>query len=264
MRGLLTTAGVLVMLGACSQPVPDSGQGVGFGDYETYQSAPVATPAPGGQGAAITAEELAAVGIGPQPSRAAAGTGAGTGSGTDAPLSATAGAARPIAGPGTLPLGFPPQRDTLAEAGRAGAVEATPGNAAPVLVNNPGLSDEQDFGAVSDRRSIEGDARRRAEAAAAYQVVGGGVPERSGETGPNIVAYALQTTNARGQRVYQRFAPSQSRFQRNCAAYRTPDEAQRDFLTRGGPDTDRLGLDPDGDGFACGWDPAPFRAARGS
>ena len=51
--------------------------------------------------------------------------------------------------------------------------------------------------------------------------------------------------------------------QRNCADYRTPDEAQRDFLTRGGPERDSRGLDPDGDGFACGWDPAPFRAAVG-
>ena len=25
---------------------------------------------------------------------------------------------------------------------------------------------------------------------------------------------------------------------------------------------DRMGLDPDGDGFACAWDPAPFRLAR--
>ena len=25
-----------------------------------------------------------------------------------------------------------------------------------------------------------------------------------------------------------------------------------------------MGLDPDGDGFACAWDPAPFRAVRGS
>jgi hypothetical protein len=34
-------------------------------------------------------------------------------------------------------------------------------------------------------------------------------------------------------------------------------------LARGGPDKDPRGLDPDGDGFACGWDPAPFLLAEG-
>ena len=37
--------------------------------------------------------------------------------------------------------------------------------------------------------------------------------------------------------------------------------AQIDFLAKGGPERDRLGVDPDGDGYACAWNPAPFRAA---
>jgi hypothetical protein len=32
-------------------------------------------------------------------------------------------------------------------------------------------------------------------------------------------------------------------------------------LANGGPERDKEGLDPDGDGFACGWDPRPFRSA---
>ena len=43
--------------------------------------------------------------------------------------------------------------------------------------------------------------------------------------------------------------------------YASPDKAQQDFLAKGGPDRDRLGVDPDGDGFACSWDPRPFRTA---
>ena len=39
------------------------------------------------------------------------------------------------------------------------------------------------------------------------------------------------------------------------------DLAQIEFLERGGPARDRLGLDPDGDGYACAWDPTPFRKA---
>ena len=38
--------------------------------------------------------------------------------------------------------------------------------------------------------------------------------------------------------------------------------AQAEFLRRGGPDRDPKALDPDGDGFACSWDPRPFQAAR--
>jgi hypothetical protein len=39
------------------------------------------------------------------------------------------------------------------------------------------------------------------------------------------------------------------------------DLAQEAFLSEGGPERDRLGVDPDGDGFACRWDPTPFRRA---
>lgn len=127
--------------------------------------------------------------------------------------------------------------------------------------NNVAISDEQDFSAVSSRESIESDAARRAaQAAARQQVAPTALPTRPANTGPNIVAYALNAPNVKGQEWYSRFIfATQSRFQRNCAKYGSPDAAQRDFLARGGPDRDRLGIDPDGDGFACGWDPAPFK-----
>lgn len=133
--------------------------------------------------------------------------------------------------------------------------------ATQVTANNPDLSDEQDFAAVSNRESIESDAQRRAAAAAARQQVEvTAVPKRSSGTGPNIVAYALKAPNAKGEELYSRSIFSgQSRFERNCAGFNSPDAAQREFLARGGPKRDRLGIDPDGDGFACGWDPAPFK-----
>ena len=46
-----------------------------------------------------------------------------------------------------------------------------------------------------------------------------------------------------------------------CGKFASPDLAQMDFLQSGGPERDRKGLDPDGDGFACAWDPTPFRLA---
>lgn len=156
-------------------------------------------------------------------------------------------------------------RDTSGDPLRVQGVEASPANAAPIIPNNPGLSDEQSFEAVSNRESIESDAERRARQAAARQIVmPSALPERPSDTGPNIVQYALNAPNKMGQEWYSRsiFA-GKGKFERNCAAYNSPDAAQRDFLARGGPEKDPRGLDPDGDGFACGWDPAPFLLAAG-
>ncbi|WP_090110800.1 hypothetical protein [Limimaricola pyoseonensis] len=142
---------------------------------------------------------------------------------------------------------------------RRAGVQASPSNA------SPSISDEQSFEAVSNRETIQSDAERRAQQAAAYQVIQPtALPQRS-ENGPNLVEYALNAPNQRGQEWYSRFILGTwgNRFERNCAGYNSPDEAQRDFLSRGGPERDPRGIDPDGDGFACGWDPAPFRAAVG-
>jgi len=159
-------------------------------------------------------------------------------------------------GQGPVNLGLDPLRTQ--------GVDASPANAAPPLINgNVGISDEQSFDAVTGRETIESDAERRAaQAAAREQVAPTAIPERPSNTGPNIVEYALNAPNVKGQEWYSRSILSgENRFQRNCAAYATPDDAQRDFMARGGPERDRLGIDPDGDGFACGWDPAPFKAS---
>ncbi len=148
---------------------------------------------------------------------------------------------------------------------RRGGVQASPTNAAPGG-NGAAISDEQNFDAVAGRETIQSDAERRAQQAAAYQVIQPtALPQRAGDTGPNIVEYALNAPNKRGQEWYSRFILGSmgNRFERNCASYRSPDAAQRDFLARGGPERDPKGIDPDGDGFACGWDPAPFLAAVG-
>ena len=253
----LVLLGVVGFVAGCAQQVPDSGAGVGFSDYAQYEldraqreaaltGVPATTgtfvgTAPIGQSGlpvtpgAIPTTDLAAAGIG-------------------APLSATGltvpGSALPTA-PGSPDLN------------RTTGLQASPGNAAPVLLNNPGISDEQEFEAVAGRESIASDAQRRADQAAAYAVIQPtAIPERDGNAGPNIIEYAISAPNAKGQEYYSRFVWSgQGRFERNCAAYNSPDEAQRDFLSRGGPDRDARGIDPDGDGFACGWDPAPFRLA---
>lgn len=144
------------------------------------------------------------------------------------------------------------------------ATVAGDGETATVDLDNPGISDEQNFSAVSSRESIESDAARLQENRAAYVVVQPtALPTRPSDGGPNIVAFALATNNPVGAQLYDRGATSQSRFQRACGKYASSDIAQEDFLSKGGPERDRLGVDPDGDGFACFWDPTPFRAARG-
>jgi hypothetical protein len=85
----------------------------------------------------------------------------------------------------------------------------------------------------------------------------GSVPR---DDGVNVALYAMQSTNAVGQKVYRRSVGARVTGVGSCGRYGTPDAAQRAFLGAGGPESDRLGLDPDGDGFACDFDPAVYRA----
>lgn len=250
MRYFLGSA-ALVALAACQPTVPDSGAGVGFGDYATYQQ----------QQAAREAQLRGQTTVVP-PAPAVTG----------APLSATAPQATPpaAAGAGATP-GSELARDTQAvlNATRANSgqkpLDASPSNPPPAQVNNPaGISNENDFGAVGARRSIKDDAALRAQQQAQYQQIQPtAVPTRTGSSGPSIVEYALKTTHPRGATQYRRTGINlQAKYERNCAKYPSPDLAQREFLAKGGPQRDRLGLDPDGDGYACSWDPAPFRTAK--
>ncbi|WP_170383364.1 hypothetical protein [Ruegeria atlantica] len=128
---------------------------------------------------------------------------------------------------------------------------------------NNAISDEQDFEAVSGRRTIESDAARIEENRQTYEVVAPtAVPARGTDGQPNIVQYALNTSNPVGTQLYSRAGFNlQAKAQRNCARFPSPDQAQIEFLANGGPQRDRKGLDPDGDGYACGWDPSLFRSA---
>jgi hypothetical protein len=116
---------------------------------------------------------------------------------------------------------------------------------------------------VASRESIESDRERLAAQRDAYQVIEPtALPKRSGGSSASIVDFALATSNSVGQSVHSRSSfNSENKFNRNCAKYPSSDLAQADFLESGGPKRDGMGLDPDGDGFACYWDPAPFRLA---
>ena len=122
------------------------------------------------------------------------------------------------------------------------------------------LSDENDFEAVSERQSIESDAERIEKNRALYVLIEPtSLPRRPGSKVPSIVEYAIKTTNPVGMQLYSRPFASATRFEWNCGRYSSQSAAQEAFLVKGGPKFDPNGLDPDGDGFACYWDPEPFR-----
>ncbi|NVK13230.1 MAG: hypothetical protein HWE35_03525 [Rhodobacteraceae bacterium] len=247
-------AGSLLVMAACSPQVPDSAAGVGI-DGDPFAPPPAA-------GTTINGDPLvppARVSTETVPSQAGTAprsTAATTSAGTFSAAAASSGDAD-IARETEAALAA--SRPAAASA----PLDASPSNPAPQLIGNAGISDENDFQAVSSRQSIESDAARLQRQRSQYQQVEPtAVPERGGDTGPNIVKYALSTSNPKGVRLYTRAGINlRARSQRNCAEFASPDQAQIAFLESGGPQRDRKVLDPDGDGFACGWDPAPYRLA---
>ncbi len=88
-------------------------------------------------------------------------------------------------------------------------------------------------------------------------------PSATADTAPSIVAFALSTTQPGGPAVVSPLGrPAATRSSPRARAMRSPDWRRTRSSSAAGPKSDRLGLDPDGDGFACGWDPRPFRTAR--
>ncbi len=244
---LILCGTALLAMAACAPDVPDSASGVGFGNYSTFnqkQAAPdaqlstSALPAP----LAVSTQTLSSTAP-----AAPIGTAEAIAATEEIEAEALASATAAALSSGRVPL------------------EASPSNPPPAVVNAAGISEETNFSAVSAQRSIQDDAARRETLKLQYQVVQPtALPTRSGSTGPNIVDFALSTSNAVGTPLYKRLGiAAGQRYDRNCAKYPSADLAQQDFLARGGPKTDRMGLDPDGDGFACSWNPEPFRKVRG-
>ncbi len=260
----ISSLGIL-MLAACTPSVPDSGNGVGFQDYNTYIRG---THAAGAGAAAPVAPAPAATPY--VPPAAAAPSGAAFD-----PAAAAAAIDRVETG-GSAPVSAIPSVNTGAATGtvaytapatntgdrpRGGAPAGIKEESGEMAHSNPAISDENDFQAVAARESIASDAERIAKNRSEYVVVQpGALPVRTGESGPNIVEFALATTHAPGVQMYDRGRSSKDP-NVVCAKYASPDLAQEAFLANGGPDRDKQGLDPDGDGFACGWDPRPFRTA---
>ena len=237
MRRLALILPAALALAACQPQVPDSARGVGFESYADYMKRRDGELA---QQPLITGPVIS-----PEPV-------------TSAPVATAPVTAAPIATappPATLDPNRP-RGDTIA------GVRSQSGEMRPAG-SGGSISDEQDFSAVSARETIQSDAERLRRQREQYVVVEPtALPQRSGDLGPNIVDYALSSTHAPGTQVYSRSAIRLRSYEAACGPFSSADKAQMEFLRRGGPQRDPLGVDPDGDGFACGWDPRPFRLVK--
>ncbi len=133
-----------------------------------------------------------------------------------------------------------------------------PKTAGPANAGNADISNTQNFRAIKAQETIASDKAKLAALKSTYQQVDPDSVQapRLKSGGINLPAYALKQTNSVGERVYQRANSGLS----NCSRYRNdPDAAQRAFLQAGGPERDNRRLDPDGDGFACSWNPDFYR-----
>lgn len=249
-------AGLAVLtLTACAPAVPDSNpRGAGFGGPEAFAARREAelagriAPSAGPEARTIGAETIAVLNA----------TGADLGRPpVPQPIPQTT-----VVVPVQPERSFPAANPNVA--GERVPTGTIPAVAVAVPRDTTGISDEQDFAAVSSRETIESDRQRLEQLAAQRQVIQPtALPSRPSDTGPNVVAFALNTSNAVGQQLYRRVGLNkEARFRRVCAGFPSQDKAQAEFLSDGGPERDPRGMDPDGDGFACYWDPSPYRAAR--
>ncbi len=233
MKRVVLGVAVLCGVAACQPRVPDSGPG--FSDYNSYLREREANPAPAAALPPVAfSTDIAASAI----AEAEAGTGTGFTAPPLDPMDLGGDRER-----GNAPAGI---EETTAEMGFVTA----------------GVSDEQDFSAVSTRETIASDMARIEANRSQYVVIQpGALPVRPGDVGPNLAEYAIATNNPVGVPLYDRPRIYLVNVRVACSKFTSPDLAQEAFLAGGGPQSDRKGLDPDGDGFACDWDPRPFRAA---
>lgn len=213
-----------LVLAACEPSVPNSAAGVGFGDYQSYQQQREAAL----QGAPLSATTL------PPPGAPASSTAA-----LDAAAAKTT--------QGTIGA------DAIA------ALRATaPSSPGPAPVN-PATGEYVGVNGQPRAPGLPMDAMSHFDGTRAAPVTD---MTTQGAAGPNLAAYALAATNTPGQKVYERNGFKMTSTEKACAKFVSSDLAQRAFLEKGGPVKDPGNLDPDGDGFACAWDPRPFQAAR--
>lgn len=155
------------------------------------------------------------------------------------------------AGVRMIPLGTPGEPADAAPAGAP--LDAMRADASPMAGSAPMAADA----AATPAPGADGSADLAAAATAAVS----DAPTSTSVVTDSaaLAAYAQANTHAVGTAVHSRDFASPERAERACARYASADQAQSAFLAAGGPAQDPRGLDPDGDGYACAWDPANAR-----
>lgn len=251
-KALMVIGTATALLAACGGSAPYSnvidttGRGVGFSDYAQYmraqeelsrirrseatQAGNVQTPAgapqfaPQRQNSSIGQEAVAAVRGAPA---------------TQAPSGA--------------------QQFPVAQQNTGAPLSAvSPSSTGQTQTASAGVSEQQftpqPFGAAQPDRLVERDFVPQVQVSDSEM--------STGTNTPNLFVYALSTQHNVGEQRYNRSNPLRwRRSESACAQFGSQDLAQEAFLAAGGPERDTNHLDPDGDGFACWWDPTPFRQA---
>lgn len=183
--------------------------------------------------------------------------------GAPAPQSALP-ATDPLAAGGAVAMG-----SAAADPAAVDPVTGLPVAAPPMAPANEGsalgISDTQNFAAVTSRETIEENkARLEANKANYVQIQPAALPEREKEAQVSIVvSNAVNAPNRLNERIYERGAPKPEVTDAACMSFTSEEKAQETFLAAGGPKRDPKRLDPDGDGFACKFDPTPYQAPKG-
>ncbi|MDD7971724.1 hypothetical protein [Roseinatronobacter alkalisoli] len=239
----------LITLAACdtappySNVVDTTGRGVGFSDYAQYMRAQ---------------EELSRI----RRQQAAQGQVAGRAGPQFAPQQQStqqAAAGGAIGAEAVAAVRGQPVQPTPVQqqpSGQFQTADAAPQQQAPAS-SSAGVSDQQftpqPFGTPQQNRVVTRD--HVPQVRVSQDEIGTG-------DGPNLFVYALSTRHNVGEQRYTRRHPLRwQRWEAACSQFATQDLAQDAFLMAGGPERDPNHLDPDGDGFACWWDPTPFRQA---
>ena len=259
----LALAGSLGLLAACDTSAPYSnvidttGRGGGFSDYAQYLRAQEELSrirrAEAAQGRTEPPRQVTA----PQAHASAPQAGSigqeavAAVRATSQPAQQPAPVAQPAAMPEPLQAAQQPPVQTAAQTQQPSAQQGAAPNAAGV--SEQGFT-PQPFGTPQQNRLVERDFVPQVQVSEAELHQGAG--------GPNLFVYALSTQHSVGETRYNRSHPLRwRRWEAACAQFPSQDLAQEAFLAAGGPENDPNHLDPDGDGFACWWDPSPFRQA---
>ncbi|MDC3090300.1 hypothetical protein OA340_00185 [Paracoccaceae bacterium] len=121
-----------------------------------------------------------------------------------------------------------------------------------------GVLDLSQFSQEQQKVEREQAAIRREALKAGRVVLEADGKEKIGVTSVNLALFARNVSNKVGEKIYFRNFLGTG-VNSACKKFLNKNAAQIFFLKNGGPKNDYHNIDPDGDGFACKWNPEIYR-----